>query len=51
MPVLPQLLFLNPLKDMVQVDETDYSANFDNLDLRMDDFDKFFQAGKIYQVY
>ena len=47
MPVTPQPFALNPLKDMVQVDEIDYSADFDNLYSRMDDFDKFFQTGKI----
>ena len=31
MPVTLQRLALNPLKDMAQVDETDYSADFDNL--------------------
>ena len=38
---------LNPLKDMTQVDEINYKADFDNLYSRMDDFDKFFNAGKI----
>ena len=31
MPVLPQPLSLNPLKDMAKVDEVDYSADFGNL--------------------
>ena len=30
MPVLPQLLGPNPLKDITKVDEFDFSANFDN---------------------
>ena len=37
MPVTPQALTLNPLKDAEKVDEIDYSA----------DFDKFFRNGKI----
>ena len=28
MPVMPQFLALNPLKDMMQVDEIDYLADF-----------------------
>ena len=32
---------------MTQVDEIDYKADFDNLYLRMNDFDNFFQVGKI----
>ena len=47
MPVTPQHLVLNPLKNMAQVDEVDYSADFDNLYPRMDDFYKFFQTGKL----
>ena len=46
MPIAPQPLALNPLKDMMQVDEIDYKANF-NLYSRMDDLDKFFNTGKI----
>ena len=42
MPITSQPLTLNPLKDMAQVDEIDYTADFDNLCSRMDDFDKFF---------
>ena len=42
MHAMHQPLTLNPLKDMGQVDEIDYSADFDNLYSRMDDFDKFF---------
>ena len=37
---------LNPLKDMTQVDEIDYTTDFDNLYSRMDDFNKFFNTGK-----
>ena len=47
MPVTPQSLALNTLKDAVQVDEVDYTADFDNLFSRWDDFDKFFKTGKI----
>ena len=47
MPVTPQALTLNPLKDAEKVDEIDYYADFDNLFFKMDDFDKFFRNGKI----
>ena len=47
MPVTPQSLALNTLKDAVQVDEVDYTADFDNLFSRWDDFGKFFKTGKI----
>ena len=47
MPITPQPLALNPLKEMTQVDEIDYTADFDNLYSRMDNFDKFFKTGKI----
>ena len=47
MPIMPQSFALNPLKDMTQVDEIDYTADFYNLYSRMDDFDKFFNTGKI----
>ena len=47
MPLTSQSLALNPLKDMAQVDEIDYSADFDNLYSRMDDFNKFFQMVKV----
>ena len=47
MLLMPQPLTLNPWKDMVEIDEVDYLADFDNLYLRMDDFDKFFNRGKI----
>ena len=43
MPVLPQPLSLNPLKDMAKVDQVDYLADFDNLYSKMDDFDSFCQ--------
>ena len=46
-PVLPQPLSLNPLKDMVKVDKVDYSAYFDNLNVKTEDFDKFFRTGKV----
>ena len=32
---------------MTQVNEIDYTADFDNLYSRMDTFDKFFKTGKI----
>ena len=47
MPVTPQALTLNPLKDATKVDEIDYSADFDNLFSKMDDFNKFFRNVKI----
>ena len=47
MPVLPQSLSLNPLKDMAKVNKVDYSADFDNVYSKMDDFDKFFKTGKV----
>ena len=47
MTITPQPLALNPLKDMTQVDEIDYMADFDNLYSRMDDFNKYFNTGKI----
>ena len=47
MPVLPQPLSLNPLKDMAKADKVDYSTDFDNLYSKMDDFDKFFRTGKV----
>ena len=47
MPILPQPLSLNPLKDMAKVDQVDYSADFDNLYLKKDDFDKFFKTGNV----
>ena len=46
MTITPQPLALNPLKDMMLIDEIDYTADFDNLYLRMDNFDKFFNTGK-----
>ena len=46
-PVFPQPLSLNPLKDMAKVDEVDYSADFDNLYSKIDDFDKFFRTRKV----
>ena len=50
MPIMPQLLALNSLKDMTQVDEIDHTADFDNLYSRMDDFDKFFKQEKYLAV-
>lgn len=47
MPVTPQVLTLNPLKGAAKVDEIDYSADFDNLFSKMEDFDKFFKTVKI----
>ena len=46
-PVLPQSLALNPLKDMPKVDEVHYSADFDNLYLKKDDFEKFSKNEKV----
>ena len=47
MPVLSQPLSLNSLKDMAKVDQVDFSADFDNLHSKMDNFDKFFRTGKV----
>ena len=47
MPVTPDALTLNALKDATKVDEIDCTADFDNLFSKMDDFDKFFRNGKI----
>ena len=47
MAILPQPLALNPLKDMPRVDEVDYTADFDNLYSKINDFEKFFKSGKI----
>ena len=47
MSITPQPLVLNPLKDMMQVDEIDYTADFDNLYSGMNDFDKFFNTERI----
>ena len=47
MPITPQPLALNPLKDAAQIGEIDYTADFDNLFSRMDDFNKIFKTGKI----
>ena len=43
---LPQLWSLNPLKDMAKDDEVIYLAHFDDLYLKIDEFDKFFRTGK-----
>ena len=47
MPVTPQGITLNSLKDAAKADEIDYSVDFDNLFSKMDYFDKFFRNGKI----
>ena len=47
MPVTPQAITLNPLKDAAKDDEIDYSADFDNSFSKMDYFDNFFRNGKI----
>ena len=46
MPITPQPLALNPLKDAAQVGEINYTADFDNLFSRMDDFGNFFKTGR-----
>ena len=46
-PVLLQPLALNPLEDMPKVDEVHYSADFDNLNAKKDDFEKFSKNGKV----
>ena len=47
MPITPQPLAVNPLKDAAEVDEINYTADFENLFSRMDHFDKFFKTGKM----
>ena len=47
MPVWPQPLSLNPLKNMAKVDEVDYLADFDTLYSKMDNFDKVSRNGKV----
>ena len=44
---MAQPLSLNPSKDMAKVDEVDYSADFDNLYSKIENFDKFFRTGKV----
>ena len=44
MPITPQPLALNPLKDAAQIGEIDYTADFENLFSRMDDFNKIFKT-------
>ena len=46
MPILPQLLLLDLMKDMVKVSSVHYSADFKNLYSRIDDFEKFTRWGK-----
>ena len=47
MPVLPQPLAVNPLKDMSKVDEVDYAADSDNLYSKINAFEEFFKSGEI----
>ena len=49
-PVTPQPLELNPLKEMAQVNKIDYSVDFNNLYLRMDDFDKLFKTWQLHST-
>ena len=46
MPILPQWLVLNPLKDAAKVDAIDYRADFENLFMRLDSIEKFIHTGK-----
>ena len=46
-PITLQPLTLNPLKDLAQVNEIDYTVDFDNLYATMDGLDKVFQTGKL----
>ena len=46
-PITLQPLTLNPLKDLAQVNEIDYTVDFDNLYSTMDCLDKVFQTGKL----
>ena len=47
MSITPQPLALNLLKDAAQVDEIDYTVDFDHSFSRMGDFNKIFKTGKI----
>lgn len=47
MPVLPQPLAVNPLKDMSKVDEVNYAADFDNLYSKINTFEEFFKSREI----
>ena len=46
-PITLQPLTLNSLKDLAQVNEIDYTVDFDNLYATMDGLDKVFQTGKL----
>ena len=50
MPLLLQALNLNPLKDIVKVDEVNYLADFDNLYLKMNDFHNFLKTRKVSYI-
>ena len=45
-PVNPPSTSLNPLKDATGVTAVDYSADFDNLNKKVDNFIKLFEQGK-----
>lgn len=45
--ILPQPLLLNPLKDSVKVKAVDYSADFQNLYSRVDNFIKLYVKGQL----
>ena len=47
MPVLPQILSLNPLKDSAKVEAVDYFSVFQNLYSRLDDFMNLYDRGKL----
>ena len=47
MPITPQPIALNPLKDAAQINEISFTADFDDLFSRINDFNKFFKTGKI----
>ena len=46
MPILPQPLALNPLKDVAKVEAIDYTADFENLFTRLDSIEKFIHTGR-----
>ena len=47
MPIFPQPIALNSLKDDAKVEAIDYSPDFENLFPHFDSFNKFYNSGKI----
>ena len=48
--MLPQPPTLNPLKDAAKVDAIDYTADCENLFMRLDSIEKFIHSGKTKNV-